>query len=168
MLVKLVLKLLLKATVPLIAVAGVLSYGLYLKGGDPMAMWSKVGSKMMGSMRESGTRTAQSVQSLSPVGQASSTKKTVYSWVDASGTTHYGSNPPPGVTARALTIRSSSSTVAPPPVPQPSAHSIPTGGSASGLDENLPGMAGVKLPIDIQPEDLGLTREELLNMLKSK
>jgi len=44
--IKLVLKLLFKACLPLVAVAGILSYGLYLKGGDPMKMWSSVASRI--------------------------------------------------------------------------------------------------------------------------
>jgi len=67
-LTKMILKLLFKAMVPLICVAGFLSYGLYMKGGDPMAMWSKIGGGMLGSLRDTGTKTAESVQSLSPVG----------------------------------------------------------------------------------------------------
>jgi len=42
MLWRIVGKLLFKATVPLLLVLGVLSYGHYLRGGDPGALWKGV------------------------------------------------------------------------------------------------------------------------------
>jgi len=168
MLLKMCLKLLLKAMVPLIAVAGMMTYGLYLKGGDPMKMWSKIGNGMLGSMRQSGQRTAESVQALNPVGDGPR-RTQVFSWVDAHGTTHYGSNPPAGVTARSMSINTTSNVVAPPPKPaQPVQTSMGAGSSNdSGFDGALPGVAGQDFPINIKPEDLGMTQEELFKMLQS-
>ena len=164
MLGKLVLKIVFKASLPLVAVAGVLSYGLYLKGGDPMSMWSTVANRTIGSIRESGANTVQSVQALAPNTQGSSSSTLVYTWVDASGTTHYGSNPPIGVAAKSMSINTQS------PSPTPAAAAPTTAAAAlpenvAEQTENLPGMAGVKLPVNIQPEDLGFTREELLKMI---
>ena len=174
MLVKMILKLLFKATLPLVAIAGVLSYGLYLKGGDPMKMWSTVGNRLAGSIRESGANTIQSVQSLNPVGQGSQTNTTVYTWVDENGTTHFGSNPPPGVAARSMTIRTNRGEVAPNHSAQQNSSSSSTGQSVqtsstnSENNENLPGAAGMKLPINITPEDLGLDREQLLELVQPR
>lgn len=190
MLVKIILKLLLKAIFPIVMVAGIASYGLYLKGGDPMKMWSTVGNRIAGSIRESGANTAQSIRSLSPVGEGSQSNTTVYSWVDGSGTTHFGSYPPPGVTARTMSINSNVNVVAPTVAPEPISSSRLTSGSssrssshsssrsngrtvqtrsdASDFTENLPGIAGMQLPVNIDPEDLGMNREELLNLLQRR
>ena len=179
MLVKLLLKIVFKASLPIVAVAGVLSYGLYLKGGDPMSMWSTIASRTVGSIRDSGANTVQSVKALAPAGSSSKTSTTVYTWVDASGTTHFGSTPPIGVAAKSMKISTSSSAAVLPAQPSTMATTIaptkaPTTSAAlprqESLDqaeqtENLPGMAGVKLPVNIQPEDLGLTRDKLLKMI---
>lgn len=179
MFIKLVLKLLFKACLPLVAVAGILSYGLYLKGGDPMKMWSSVASRITGSIGQSTANTAQSFQNLSPIGEGSQNSTTVYSWVDANGTTHFGSQPPPGIQAKTLNINSSRNVVAPTYAPARTPNrsisasastprTVQTTSTDSGSDENLPGMAGMKLPIDIKPEDLGLSQEELLNLLQKR
>jgi len=63
--------------------------------------------------------------------------------------------------------------VAPPPTPT---RAVQTRGQQSGgltgedygLEGNLPGMAGMNLPMNIKPEDLGLSQEELLQMLQQQ
>ena len=47
MLFKMIGKLLFKATIPLLIVAGLFSYGMYSRGGDPLAMWKGFGSGVM-------------------------------------------------------------------------------------------------------------------------
>lgn len=176
---KLLLKIVFKASLPLLAVAGVLTYGLYLKGGDPLSMWSSIANRTVGAIRESGANTIQSVQALAPVGSSSSSQSstTVYTWVDSKGTTHFGSTPPPGVAAKSMVLKSSpqssstaatqaSTTHSPTAPASTSLKASPTQAAAlPNTHERLPGMAGVKLPVNIQPEDLGLTREDLLNMI---
>jgi hypothetical protein len=173
-LVKLVLKILFKASLPLVAVAGVLSYGLYLKGGDPISMWSTIASRAVGSVRESSVRTADSVKALAPMSTGASNHAAVFSWVDQNGVKHYGSAPPAGVEAKPMSIRTSAgpssstayrSTATSSNEPS-SKRSNTAAASLQTVDgEPLPGMAGVKLPMNIKPEDLGLDREEILKLL---
>jgi len=165
MLVKLLLKIVFKASLPLVAVAGIVSYGLYLKGGDPMSMWSTIASRTMGSIRNSGADTVQSVQALASSNSSSKKSTTVFTWVDASGTTHFGSTPPVGVVAQSKQIYTHSPVASSAASTQPaSASALPQQESPEHA-ENLPGVAGVNLPINIKAEDLGLTQEELLEMI---
>ena len=143
-----------------------------------MKMWSAVGNRIASSVRESSNTTAQSIKSLSPVGEGHSTNTTVYSWVDAQGTTHYSSHPPAGVEARSMSISSSRNVVAPTYAPEPNSTSassfdttprtVQTSGVETELGGELPGIAGMNLPMDIKPEDLGLDRDELLKLLPTR
>ncbi len=45
MLWRLIAKLMFKACVPLILIAGVLTYGFYLRGGDPGALWKGIAGR---------------------------------------------------------------------------------------------------------------------------
>ena len=126
-----------------------------------MSMWSTIASRTMGSIRDSGTDTVQSVQALASSNNSSKKSTTVYTWVDASGTTHFGSTPPVGVVAQSKQIYTNSPVASAPPT---SASALPQQESPEHA-ENLPGVAGVNLPINIKAEDLGLTQEELLEMI---
>lgn len=177
---KLLLKLVVKASLPLIALAGIFSYGLYLKGGDPLSMWSNVASRAVGSIRENGANTVQSMQALKSEalsGSSSTSVTTAYTWVDSTGTTHFGSSPPAGVAAKVIHIRPNSPMTSPTGL-TPTADTAPKADTPpksaavpkqavqnTEQTQKLPGMAGVKLPVNIQPQDLGLTREQLLDML---
>lgn len=172
MLVKLVFKILFKASLPLVAVAGVLSYGLYLKGGDPISMWSTIASRAVGSVRESSVRTADSVKALAPMSTGSSNHAAVFSWVDQNGVKHYGSTPPAGVDATPMSIRTTKRSGTPgayPSTASTASAAQPTAAASQPVadSEPLPGMAGVKLPMNIKPEDLGLDREEILKLLNT-
>lgn len=120
---QLVAKLLLKACVPLVAVAGVMSYGVYLKGGDPGALWRHVGSGALGQASGMFTQAKGDAASMvdkvaDTVGVAgaapSSTK--LFTWKDASGTTHFSSIAPDDVNAQAITVDPNVNVVAPVPV----------------------------------------------------
>jgi len=42
MLTKIILKMLLKATIPVVIIAGVMSYGMYMRGGDPAGLFRQL------------------------------------------------------------------------------------------------------------------------------
>ena len=150
-LTKLIFKIIFKAMVPIVCVVGVMSYGMYMNGGDPAAMFKKVLGNSIQSAKTSVRGAADSVQSVSPVSLPSS-KTTVYQWVDANGVTQFGSAPPEGVAATAKTYNNNANLVA--GVPKPVA-AEPVASSATELDnENLPGVAGMDLPVSVDPSVL--------------
>ena len=105
MLSRLIARLLFKAVLSLAMLLGVASYGLYLTGGDPKAVWRRVASGTIGSVGESvggiGERVSRALDTSrgheSPVGQ-------VWTWRDGNGLVHYASTPPAGVAATALSV----------------------------------------------------------------
>lgn len=114
MLWRIVGKLLLKATVPLLLVLGVLSYGHYLRGGDPGALWKGVAdsgaSRFVGALngtldgaKRGAGAAVSSMRSDSAEGEAGE-KSEVFTWQDADGVTHFSQTAPVGVSARAVTV----------------------------------------------------------------
>lgn len=150
MLTKLVFKILLKATIPLVCIVGVMSYGLYARGGDPAALFSKLVAGSFQSAKSSVQGAGQSLQSASPVSLPSS-KTTVYKWVDNEGNTQFGSAPPDGVNASSKTYNNNANLMAATPKqkkPDVNAQ-IQPGMGPNG--EPMPGMAGMNLPVAVDP-----------------
>ncbi len=145
MIVKLLLKIAFKACLPLVAMVGIVSYMLYMNGGDPLSM----GKQMISSMDfgKSATNATSSITGTfdaigSKVGASPGGAKkgsTVYKWVDAAGVTQYGSAPPEdatGVTAIKLKKGPAPEAIAP----------TTAAATPNAPVDTLPGMAGVKLP----------------------
>jgi len=70
MLTKMIAKLMLKACIPLVLVTGAVSYGHYVRGGDPAALFGGIASGALNSMKAAVTNTARdatkTVSSLKP------------------------------------------------------------------------------------------------------
>jgi len=122
MLWRIVGKLLLKATVPLLLVLGVLSYGHYLRGGDPGALWKGVAdsgaSRFLGALngtldgaKRGAGAAVSSMRSDSVVETAE--KSEVFTWQDADGVTHFSQTAPVGVTTRTVIVDPSVNVLAP-------------------------------------------------------
>ena len=154
MLTKLVLKMLLKITIPIVCLVGVMSYGMYMRGGDPGALFAKLVGNSIQSAKSSVQGAGNSLKSASPV--KSSNKTTVYQWVDANGVTQFGSTPPEGVAAKSKTYNNNSNLMdAQPSAPTAQAQRDGQGkGEEPGFGpdgERLPGMAGMNLPVNVDP-----------------
>lgn len=148
MLTKMVFKILLKATVPLVCVIGITSYGLYARGGDPGALFSKLVGNSIQSAKSSVQGAGDSLQSVSPIKSASSKTK-VYKWVDEYGVTQFGSAPPEGVQATSKTYNNNANLMA---AQKPVQQELEQPAAALGPDgEPLPGMAGMNLPVAVDP-----------------
>lgn len=131
MLFKMIGKLLLKATVPLIIVAGLFSYGLYSKGGDPMAMWKGFGAGVMeqfaslfSNVKDDASNAAQAVAKVatgeSDLGKSASSKRTkVFTWKDANGVTHYSTVAPVDADAETISVNPNTNVMAPIDIPKP-------------------------------------------------
>lgn len=151
MLTKLVLKMLLKLTLSIACMVGVMSYGMHLRGGDPGALLAKIGGGAFQSVKTTAQGAGNSVKVASKV----KSKTTVYKWVDANGVTQFGSAPPEGVAAQAKTYNNNANLMtAQKPIPVEQAA---TGDHQSGFGpdgERLPGMAGMNFPTGGDPEEL--------------
>ncbi len=113
MLGRLVVKLLFKACVPLIAVTGVMTYGVYLRGGDPAAMWKHVASGAFGQVgatlskaKNDAVGVAGDLASNTGLSSNSSRSGTtqVFTWKDAQGVTHFGTSAPDDAIASTVTV----------------------------------------------------------------
>ncbi len=154
MLVKLIFKLLFKATIPIVAVVGVMSYGYYLKGGDPGAVFAKIVDKTVQNAKSSVKDAGDSVKIASPV-SAPASKTTVYQWKDENGVTVFGQRAPEDVASTTLVINNNKNVVAAqkPVMPEPLAQEL----GAANLGPNgepLPGVAGMNLPVSMDPATL--------------
>jgi len=136
MLTKIVLKLMLKVAVPVVCVVGIMSYGMYMRGGDPAALFTKLIGSSVQSVKSSVKGAGDSLKSASPI--KPSNKTTVYKWVDEYGVTQFGSAPPEGVSAQAKTYDNNAND-----------DQMQSGFGPDG--ERLPGMAGVDLPVAVDP-----------------
>ncbi len=194
MLWRLVAKLLLKATVPLIAIAGLFTYGVYTRGGDPAALWTNIASRGVSQFTAliSGVQndSRQVVNALSdtvgqPIVGDSASHTSVFTWQDADGVTHYSTSAPEGIEAQALSINPDVNVLAPVPAPSvapKSASGQIRQGSAQQTRESsaqvaqelggtLPGVAGQVLSnsSDVRAESSGsaMDPQQLLKMLQS-
>lgn len=124
MLWRLVARLLLKATVPFIAIAGVLTYGVYMRGGDPAAMWTSIAGKsgsqitaLISGVKNDATQAAstltQQVGSGTEGENAVTARTEVYTWKDAQGVTHYSTSAPTDADARTVSVNPNVNVLAP-------------------------------------------------------
>jgi len=145
MLLRLVGKLLFKATVPLVALAGVLSYGSYLRGGDPAALWKgAVDSSLaqvqnvFAGLKSDAIQAAGAVSSTtqglraglagSDQGGAKEDLTTVFTWQDARGVKHYSTVKPDHLRVSTVTVDPDVNVLAPvrrPPMVRRSATAEP-------------------------------------------
>jgi len=147
-----ILKMLLKIMIPFILLIGALSYGMYTRGGNPGALLSKVFSGTFQSAKSSVQGAGDSLQSVTKQATGNDTT-TVYKWVDENGVTQFGSAPPAEGGATTLTVKDSYKGVAPPPQNLQS-QKMSSDAAEHGLGpdgKRLPGMAGMKLPVDVDP-----------------
>ncbi len=151
-LTKIIFKMLFKATIPVVIIAGVMSYGMYMRGGDPAGLFKKLVGNSVQSAKSSIQGAGDSFQSMSPVDLPNS-KTTVYQWVDENGNTQFGSTPPEGIDATAKTYNNNANLMAGTPAqkqPEPNVQS-----PGQGPDGNpLPGVAGMNLPVAVDPAAL--------------
>lgn len=161
MITKLVLKILLKAAIPLCAVVGIASYALYAAGGDPISVLKQVGggfgervsalSRSAGSSIDSARKKTTSTFSNDEPGKS----QTLYRWKDADGITHFSSTPPDdGAQADTLNIDPNRNLVSAPKrqhneakASNASQMSGQVNGQIDGdLPENMPGISGILTP----------------------
>ncbi len=190
MLWRLVARILFKACVPLVAIAGVLTYGVYLRGGDPAALWGSVAErglaqfdKVFAGVQGDASRAADAIgrsaasmaRTPDPAGRT-----TVFTWQDADGLTHYSTERPEGVMAGTVSVDPNVNVLAPvrAPEPEPSAAvaaSDMAEGAISEPDGRLPGVAGQVLATrepaqasrDNADQGAALDPAQLLRMLQS-
>ena len=130
-------------------IAGVMSYGMYMRGGDPAGVFKKLVGNSVQSVQSSIHGAADSLASLSPMALPSS-KTTVYKWVDENGDTQFGSTPPEGIQATAKTYSNKANLMGGTPVQKESVASAPS--ARAGPDgQPLPGVAGLNLPVAVDP-----------------
>lgn len=154
MLIKMILKVSLKALLPVAAMLGMAAYSIHLKGGDPAAMARSIGGRMQSQASatfNSATQAASNTLggSLDGLSSAADGKGAVYRWTDAAGVTHFSTERPAGDAERILLDPDRNMIVgvkisAPPSVESPQAI--------------LPGMAGITLP--------GRSPEEVLSQIE--
>lgn len=165
MLWRLILKLTFKMSLPLIGLLGVLSYGHYMQGGDPGAIWRSVGggisakvASLFDGARDSVSSLGDKVASVGdePSSDGSPTTSTrVYTWTDAQGQTHYSQSAPVDQQATSMMVDSNVNVLVGfseshrpiPEIPdtQESGAMITGGSQDNGLGEGqpMPGIAGV-------------------------
>lgn len=161
MLGRMIFKLSLKALLPLVAVAGMASYAQYMAGGDPLALWSRVGGGMLerlaGGVGDVGDGVRAQAARLDALGEGDDgaiAPTRLWSWRGADGVAHFGDRPPAGVEARLVTVDPNVNVVAPPPARTPPSRAAAdegagdarrSGTSAGDADTTgapLPGIAG--------------------------
>lgn len=149
MLTKLVFKILFKALVPIVCLVGIMSYGLYMQGGDPAALFGKIAGGAFNNMKSSVKDAGQSVQNAGKVATGNN-KTTVYKWVDENGVTQFGSAPPEHGSSETLTLKDNYKGVAPATAKTQTAQ--PAQHNGLGPDgKPLPGVAGMNLPTSVDP-----------------
>ena len=170
MVARLVLKLLLKACVPLVAVVGIMSYMLYLQGGDPGAVFSKITAGIGGKARDSVKQAGQSFDSLSSNTTSSSPSVSeVHTWVDEYGVTHYSTSAPADGQSEMLRLNPNANVVASVPTREPEpelkfkkAFSDRPSSNADSTDTAatdeegalIPGANGLRMPVKLNRADL--------------
>ena len=153
MLWRLIAKLMFKACVPLILIAGVLTYGVYLRGGDPGALWKGIAGRasdqavsLFSGMGDDASRAASALgrgaAAATGAGSGTGTQNgltQVYTWKDASGVTHYSSAEPAGVRATSVSVDPNVNVLAPVIAPKVTDTHEPADSESA---EGLPGVAG--------------------------
>lgn len=174
MLVRLVGKLLFKASIPLMLVVGVMTWGVYLKGGDPAKLWEhvaggafdKAGGMLLRAKSDAAGiagNLAQNVRN-SPFAGSHADQTQVFKWVDADGVTHLSSVEPQGIDARRISVDPNTNVLA--PVLAESGPSQAVNEPESQNVEPLPGVAGQLLPSGAAREE-GLDATQLIRLLQT-
>ncbi|MFK7859475.1 MAG: DUF4124 domain-containing protein [Granulosicoccus sp.] len=142
MLGRLVAKMMFKACVPLVAVAGVMTYGVYLKGGDPVKLWTHVGAGAFGQAGDMFSKAKNDAVGLAEnltggSGEPGGSGATdVFTWKDAEGVTHFGTTAPTGVNAETLSVNPNINVLTPVSAPPARVESRRNGSEfAAGLGE---------------------------------
>lgn len=188
MLWQLVAKITLKACLPLIAVAGVLSYGVYLRGGDPSALWKNAADSTLGRadslFSKARDDTARAVTSLSTSAVAragtsagtASTGTLIFTWRDDNGVTHYSNSAPEDRAASKLIVDPDVNVLAPVSTSvrqvvranrprdagaEPEAAEAEFGGALPGIAGQIPAPQSGKV-------GSGLDRSQLIRLLQSQ
>ncbi|MEE9319258.1 MAG: DUF4124 domain-containing protein [Granulosicoccus sp.] len=168
MLWRLILRLTFKLSLPLVAILGVLSYGHYMRGGDPGALWRTVAggagdrlASVWGSTRDSADNVSRAVGQIGNGPDAATTD--VWTWKDENGVTHFGSQAPANTHATSITIDNRTNVLAPiqdTHESTPDARGIQTPinpGQSAGIPATttqLPGMAGFALSSGVDASKL--------------
>ena len=138
MLSRMIVRLLFKACLSLGLLLGVVSYGHYLAGGDPGAVWGRVAggaldgvTDSLSELRGKARAAAAAVPSAVPGGDAGgdSRRDSVWTWRDADGVLHYASAPPAGTDATRLTVDPDVNVLAPVTLPAVSDAPVRNGGA---------------------------------------
>ncbi len=170
MVARLFLKILFRAAIPLVAVVGVMSYMLYLQGGDPGAVFSKITANISIKARNSIQQASQSLESLELSAVSSSPKVSeVHTWVDEYGVTHYSTSAPADGRSEMVRLHPNANVVASVPsgdpevepefkkvisdrLPQSAESSSTTASTEEG--QIIPGTDGLRLPVSLNRSDL--------------
>ena len=153
---------------PLTAVVGVMSYMLYLQGGDPGAVFSKITAGIGVKARDSVQQASQSFDSLkSNAVPSSSTISEVHTWVDEYGVTHYSTSAPVNGLSEMVRLHPNANVVASVPSrdPEPEFNKVisdrlPQSAESSSTDASneegqvIPGTDGLRLPVNLNRSDL--------------
>ena len=141
MLSGMIARLLFKALLSLAMLLGIASYGMYLSGGDPKALWQRVATGALDDVGASigrvGERVSAPAEALTG-GDGSAGQ--VWTWRDADGLAHYASTPPDGVEATPVGLAPDVNVLAPVRTRAPMASS---GGAYGGDDEALRRASGL-------------------------
>ncbi|MFT6640528.1 MAG: hypothetical protein ACJAUZ_001525 [Flavobacteriaceae bacterium] len=134
MVFKLIGKLLFKATIPFVIIAGLISYGVYSKGGDPLAMWKGIGSgvtdqfaAMFSKVKDDASNAVEVVADVASVGSVDSTSAKIegskstqlFTWKDANGVTYYSTIAPIDADSKKMLVNPNMNVMAPVLAPKP-------------------------------------------------
>lgn len=155
---RLVLKLLLKCMIPLALLVGTLSYGVYLRGGDPFSIVRSVGGGLIGNLggqvaalgdsASDGVARAGAVLGGDDSASGATPSDRVFTWKDADGVTHFATEAPVDGRAQAIYVDPDVNVLTPVRAPaSPSTARLPDAAAArprASGDEPaaLPGIAG--------------------------
>ena len=158
MLLKMILKMLLKACIPLAIIIGLASYMLYTKGGDPGAIFAKIGGGIFTQAKNSAESAGQSIESMSPLSDHKSTTE-VHKWVDENGVTHFSTTPPIEYETTSVRINPNRNVVSATPAGEFDKYDAQVADKMQETldelpDETLPGAAGMELPFEMDEETL--------------
>lgn len=164
MLWRLILRLTFKMSLPLVAILGVLSYGHYLRGGDPGGLWRGVASgagdrlaSLWGSTRDGAGNVSRAAGQLGNGADAVTTE--VWTWKDENGITHFGSQAPENTHATSITVDNRTNVLSPvqdthKPKPNDSGFQTPINPGQSAVAPaaatSLPGMGGIALSSGVE------------------
>ncbi|MEE9335077.1 MAG: DUF4124 domain-containing protein [Granulosicoccaceae bacterium] len=147
-----------------------MSYMLYLQGGDPGAVFSKITAGIGGKARDSVQQAGQSFDSLSTnTTSSSSAVSEVHTWVDEYGVTHYSTSAPTDRQSETVRVNPNANVVASVPSSEPEpkrelkkAFSDRASSNADSADTAynneegalIPGADGLRMPVKLNRADL--------------